>query len=483
MAGHVAYDALLNVVPAGKDSRLDCQPIVYDRCTRDQVRNGEGDCVDGTEADALCNEHCRTTRMAHYADFQNEDPSENVLTQFGVVSRENGHCQCLHDLHYGAAVLSSSSSSSFSSSFSSAVSDTSVSTGYVDGQGDYVVRDQDGTELERVSASDGTWSQETLTRMYGECPRAKDGGEECRITHVHTNSEGLNMAIVGGLLELDHQDQSSGSGSDSGGELAMSTSRDGRRRLNHAVLETEYNSTVVSPLICVVAGDKIIFTFTYFAWPVPVNDTISSWNREGSPYDTMDPSDFFGQLHTDLLRSKDMAEFEALSTGTTATGAWRSTLKNTVSKMSSKSIYPTWTFQHTFNTEGVYTFGSYQRATNHLSLERFIVVVQPQNTLCSSSISPVGTFVFFFSSFLLFFFSSFLLSLLSLLFFFLFLFFLFFLLPLLYVVANFLFPLFPFSPFPFSPFPFPSLPPSFLHLPTNSNQRVWDRRWDARSDT
>jgi hypothetical protein len=156
------------------DSRLDCQPVVYERCRRDQVRNGDGSCVDGTKADDACNSHCRKTRVAHYDDFRSENPTTLTATQFGVVSRESGYCQCLHDLRYGAEVLSSSSSS-----------------GYVDGHGDYVVKDEEGKELDRVSSGGRSgWSRESLSQLYGECPRAVAGGEDCRITHVHTNRKG-----------------------------------------------------------------------------------------------------------------------------------------------------------------------------------------------------------------------------------------------------------------------------------------------------
>ena len=140
-------------------------------------------------------------------------------------------------------------------------------------------------------------------------------------------------------------------------------------------IETDANTTIVSPLICISAGDKIVFTFTWYAWPIPIKDAISSWQN----YDSLDPNDFFKQFHTDLAASANIAAFETASTGSTATGAWRSTLKNKVSRLSTTpAANPIWSFQHTFNDVGLYTFGSYQRKTGRISPERFVVQVQPE---------------------------------------------------------------------------------------------------------
>jgi len=153
-------------------------------------------------------------------------------------------------------------------------------------------------------------------------------------------------------------------------------------------LETFDNTTIVSPFICITEGDKVVFTFTYYAWPIPVKDAISSWDR----YDSVDPNDFFGTLHQDLMEASDMASFETKATGSTAQGAWRSTLKNTVSRLSTTGgVNPVWTFQHSFLDKGLYTFGSYQRSTARLSPERFIVLVQPEGAKCGNVISAVNT--------------------------------------------------------------------------------------------
>ena len=38
------------------DSKLDCQPKVYDRCKQGTVRDADGECVNGTE---YCSSYCQ----------------------------------------------------------------------------------------------------------------------------------------------------------------------------------------------------------------------------------------------------------------------------------------------------------------------------------------------------------------------------------------------------------------------------------------
>ena len=437
LSKHVAYDAYLHIVPSGVDSTLDCQPIVYQRCTTHQVRNEMGTCIGANAADKACNAHCYRTRTTHYhqeeeQEHKQEEPRRSDVSadavadinvandvhahRYGAISRDYGHCTCFHDATYGASAVTSLLGV-----------DSGVMEGlaaYVDGNGDYVIRDYaTGEERSRVEKSfqtlsstpSTTWSDEQnqVVHRFGSCPRAIRGGEECRIILMHTNTHGLNMAVLGGVLNAGHPQQphdmqhTDANAVHDGLLVDFVQSRQQRRRVlaggmiddesglywepsssRPINIETEDNTTVVSPFICITAGDKIVFTFSWYAWPVPVKDALSSWQN----YDSLDPNDFFKQLHTDLAAAPDMASFEAKSTGSTAEGPWRSTLKNTVSRMSTTpASNPIWSFQHTFNDVGLYTFGSYQRKTSVLSPERFVVQVQAEGTTCSSSVSPMGT--------------------------------------------------------------------------------------------
>jgi hypothetical protein len=274
-----------------------------------------------------------------------------------------------------------------------------VPMAYVDSSGDYVVRMSNGVEVQRISSSlpDSVWAENDLKRMFGTCPRANVGGEDCRIVFVHTNQNGLNMALTSSVLDISSREVAmtssyTPSSTSSGRRLGLVQTDDALywepSSSRPLTLETEDNTTIVSPFICITEGEKIVFTFTWYSWPIPVKDAISSWER----YDSLDPNDFFGQLHKDLSGATDMASFEKLSTGSTAKGAWRSTLKNTVTRLSTTAgKNPVWTFQHSFLDKGVYTFGSYQRSKSTLSPERFIVVVQPEGSKCGNVISPIST--------------------------------------------------------------------------------------------
>ena len=194
-ANHEAFDATLSRVSGGTDSRLDCQPIVFERChpTR-ELRLGNGTCVGAEESDRECDRHCRETRSEHFEEILEGDPLAG-----GKMSRLTGHCLCTWDHHAGDSVVAASTLSEKSAAFPHA----GLPSAFVDGHGDYVVRMADGTEVERVSAAfSSSWSTSQLRRMIGDCPRARLGGTDCRIVLVHTNSRGLNMAALGSALSL-----------------------------------------------------------------------------------------------------------------------------------------------------------------------------------------------------------------------------------------------------------------------------------------
>lgn len=241
-----------------------------------------------------------------------------------------------------------------------------------------------------------SWSASELRRVIGDCPRARLGGTDCRIVLVHTNSRGLNMAAVGsalslkdgpGLAKLQTWEQKNQPQQRSvrsrGRALGLKFQADGTKGVyweptntRPITLETSDNTTVVSPFICINAGEKIVFTFTYFSWPIPVKDAIADW----VDYGEYDPNDVFGTLHAAL---KGMTSLDQLAKGED----WSPALKNTVSYLSAG----VWTFEHTFNHKGHYVFGSFNRNRAALSPERFIVQVDVAGTSCSSIVSTGGS--------------------------------------------------------------------------------------------
>ena len=130
----------------------------------------------------------------------------------------------------------------------------------------------------------------------------------------------------------------------------------------------------MSPFICINAGEKIVFTFTYYSWPIPVKDAIADW----VDYGEYDPNNVFGTLHLALQRMTSIDELAKDED-------WSPSLKNTVSYLSAG----VWSFD-TFK-QGHFVFGSFNRKLDALSPERFIVQVDVPGTGCRSIVSTAGS--------------------------------------------------------------------------------------------
>lgn len=392
-AKHISYDASLTKVSGGTDSRLDCQPIVFDRCKPNiELRLGNGSCVNAADIDATCDDHCRSTRPVHFSSILEKDRLAG-----GKVNRRTGHCLCHWDRYAGKQIMNDVSGES---AFASTIG---IPSAFVDRNGDYVIRMEDGTEVERISSVSSAWTKQTLHRIIGDCPRARLGGPECRVVFVHTNSQGLNMAAFSSALSLkegpsaakmqswerqeimeSHHDNSVDRtlSAKRGRALGLKNTESGEKGLyweptnsRPITLETSDNTTIVSPFICISAGEKVVFTFTYNSWPVPVKDAIADWVE----YEQYDPNDVFGTLHKALMGLNSADELSPSQT-------WSPELKNTVSLLSAG----VWTFKHTFNHKGYFVFGSFNRNRNTLSPERFIVRVDATGTSCTSTVSPTS---------------------------------------------------------------------------------------------
>ena len=193
-----SYDSFMNEINGNKDSSLDCQPIIYQRCSADEVRNEQGACINANVADTDCNNYCHTTRTLHYSnvfsmDSMNDsiDASVDASIEYGRLSRETGHCSCYHDTKYGSSVVSM---------LQDLNGNVKSIAAYIDGANDYIIRDVlSGTEISRVKAK--TSQDTSLYSRFGSCPRATKGGEECKIVLMHTNTHGLNMAVLGSVLD------------------------------------------------------------------------------------------------------------------------------------------------------------------------------------------------------------------------------------------------------------------------------------------
>ena len=219
------------------DSKRDCQPIVYDRCTDGSTRDADGNCVNGTR---YCAKYCRDVHDA----------------AAGIMSSRTGHCECPQPTMDDVCDRACRATAPLA---------------YIGIDGEYTVRASEGDgrvtlATARIDAGDGVGLGGALAGVRCENPIDPHG---CPVVHIAVSSDGVATGYVNAALSI------------ADGELLTADDVPQRRRLGASVA---YNDSVAAagikqPLTCIVQGNSVIFAFTTSSWIVVIRDSmLNTWD-------------------------------------------------------------------------------------------------------------------------------------------------------------------------------------------------------------
>eukprot|EP00949_MAST-11_sp_MAST-11-sp1_P002590 g2590.t1 len=313
-----------------EDSTIDCQPKVFRRCSRSEIRDADGNCIDIEEADMRCSSYCAATHS--YATRNARNASIDRM------SRATGHCVCATQPDLSQVC---------DEDCRQMAPKARIVSDKVSGVSSYRIEMPDGHIAEEVQIGRQFAGAHCNHRFYPHSDR-------CAVVPIEIRG-GQFMGLLNAAVSLDS------------GAVVMASSEtlsehgDGRGR---ALTATFYNDSVASagisqPLTCIIEGDSVIFTFTLASWPVIVKDsTLNTWKTTTD----FDPSGRFVDLDTKCSAGACPRTFTRMRTA----------------KNSEQFV-----FGHQFIKQGTYVF-----ALSDDLKQQMVVVVMPSGSRC-----PLGTYV------------------------------------------------------------------------------------------
>ena len=315
------------------DSKVDCQPIVYDRCQDGESRDADGNCVNGTR---YCSRYCK----------------ELHDTAVGRMSSRTGHCDCLQPSMDSICDFDCRSH---------------APRAFVTADGTYTVQSVLGNTLRSTSIAhgDGVGFGDALAGVTCENPVEEFG---CPVVHVDVTGN-IAVGYVNAALSLDD------------GMLLTDTVAEDNEPATYSSAKTtsvypehghgrflgdpdnQYNDSVAAagikqPLTCIVQGNSIIFAFTTKSWIVVVRDSmLNTWDSTTD----FDPEGKFDALNAQCSNSQCPDSYQI--------------------KTGPKSGNYIFGFQ--FSIPGTFVF-----ALNNNLKHQFVVVVMPSGSTC-----PMGTYI------------------------------------------------------------------------------------------
>jgi hypothetical protein len=324
------------------DSKIDCQPKIYDRCEVGYIRNSDGQCVNGTN---YCSSYCQDI-------FQSNE---------GKLSPRVGLCECAQPTIDRLCDYNCRKE---------------APKAYITHDGRYAVHTSSGALIhsQDVLNEDGVGMGGSITGLTCEGTNSENQQDAlgCLVTHIEIQQNhafgylnavfSLDGRLITPKLAYETVNYYSESGTDTKadmGEFYDIMDINVQRRLTSVM----YNDSVAAagirqPLTCIVQGNSVLFAFTTSSWIVIVRDsTLNTWQSTTD----FDPDGKFAALDAQCSQGNCPDSYK-IKTGPKAGN---------------------YIFGYQFKIPGTFVF-----ALNNDLKKQFVIVVMPSGSTC-----PMGTYV------------------------------------------------------------------------------------------